>query len=182
MRLAHLVLRVTLNLPVHVVCLELVRDLDVQVTVVLLAWPGVKDTGYALTLLDGQDVLEVEDSLFPVGVLCVGASGELDGLVASGELNVEPRDDGVDEVGAANLQAVRHVEGQVGDGTGVKIESEDGGGVGDDGLDVDGVDEGLGHGGGLERAVVEAPDVVPDSYATYIQSSPPCTRRPRYQP
>jgi hypothetical protein len=136
--LAHLVLRVTRNLPVHVFCLELVRDLDVQVTVVLLAWPGVEDTGYALTLLDGKDVLEVEDGLFPMGVLCVGAGGELDGLVAGGELNVEPRDDGVDEVGAANLQTVGHVEGEIGDGAGVEVEGEHGRRVGDDGLDVNG--------------------------------------------
>jgi hypothetical protein len=160
--LAHLVLSVTRDLPVHILRLKLVRDLDVQVAVVLLARPSVKHTGYSLALLDGQDVLEIKYSLFPVRVLCVWAGRELDRLVASSKLNVEPGDDGVNKVAAANFEAVGHVEGKVGDRACVEIEGEDGRGVGDDGLDVDGVDEGLGHGSGLEGGVVEAPDVVPD--------------------
>jgi hypothetical protein len=160
--LAHLVLRRAGDLPVHVLGLELVGELDVEVAVVLLAGPRVEDTGDVLALLDSEHVLEVEDGLFPVRVLCVRARGELDGLVARGELNVEPRNDGVDEVAAAHLEAKGAVEGQVGDGASVEVEGQDGRGVGDDGLDVDGVDEGLSHGGGLERRVVEAPDVIPD--------------------
>ena len=50
-------------------------------------------------LLDCQDVPKVEDGLLPVSVLCVGPGGELDGLVAGAELDVEPGDEGVDEVG-----------------------------------------------------------------------------------
>jgi len=42
-----------------------------------------------------------------VGVLGVGSGGEADGLVAGGELDVEPRDDGMDEVAAARLELVR---------------------------------------------------------------------------
>jgi hypothetical protein len=180
---------------VHILRLELVVDLDVEIAVVLLAGPRVEHTGYALALLDCQDVLEVEDGLLPVRVLCVRARGELDGLVAGGKLNVEPRNHGVDKVAAAHLEVKWAVEGEVGNGARVEIEGKDGGGVGDDGLDVDGVDEGLSHGGGLEGGVVEAPDVVPDwrpmsvfhsvksrLSKTYIQSSPPCTRRPRYRP
>lgn len=146
----------------HIFSVEFVRDGDVEVAVVLLARSGVEDTGDGLALFDGQDVLEVEDGLFPVGVLCVWAGGELDGLVAGGELNVEPGNDGVDEVAAADFEAVRTVEGEICDGAGVEVEGDDGGGVGDDSLDVDGVDEGLGHGGGFERRVIEAPDVIPD--------------------
>ena len=126
-------------------------------------------------------------------VLCVRTSGEADGLVAGGELDVEPGDDGVDEVAAADFHVEGAVEGEVGDGAGVEVKGDDRGGVGDDSLDVDGVDEGLGNGGCLEGGVVEAPDVVPDCLismlaaeselcSAYIQSSPPCSRHPRYQP
>ena len=39
---------------------------------------------------------------------------------------------------------------------------DDSAGVGDDGFELDGVDEGFGEGGAFERGVVEAVDVVPD--------------------
>lgn len=146
--------------------------------------------------LDGEDVLEVEDGLLPVGVLGVGTGGELDGLVAGGELDVEPRDHGVDVVGAAHGEGEGELEGEVCDGAGVQVDGDDRSGVGDNGLELDGVDEGLGESGVLQRAVVEAPDVVPDCRKTismvsnfehrvgetYSQSCPPCSRRPQYQP
>lgn len=178
----------------HIVRVELVRDLDIQITVVLLAGLILQHTSDSLAFLDRQDVLEVEDGLLPMCVLCVGPGGEADGLVAGGEFNVEPGDDGVDKVAAADLELEGQVEGEIRDGAGVEVEGDDGGGVGDDGFDVDGVDEGLGHGGRLQGAVVEAPDIVPDYghesvwngekrlWVTYSQSSPPCSRHPRYQP
>jgi len=82
--------------------------------------------------------------------------------VAGRELNVEPGDQGVHVVGAADGEGVGEVEGEIGDLTGVEIEGDERCGVGDDGLKVDSVDEGLGQGGALEGGVVEAPDVVPD--------------------
>ena len=94
-------------MPVHVVRVQLVVDGDVEITVVLLAGLVLQDTGDGLALLDCQDVLQVEDSLLPVCVLCVRASGELDGLVAAGELDVEPCDQGVDKVVAADLELIR---------------------------------------------------------------------------
>jgi hypothetical protein len=149
-------------LPVHVFRVELVVDGDVEITVVLLGGLVLEHTGDGLTLLDGQDVLEVEDGLLPVGVLCVGPSGELDGLVAAGKLDIEPGDQGVDEVVAADLNLVRKLECEICDCALVEVEGDDGGRVGDDGLDVNGVDKGLCQGSVLERAVIEAPDVVPD--------------------
>jgi hypothetical protein len=92
----------------------------------------------------------------------VGTRGEADGLVAGGELDVEPGDKGVDEIVTLDAKVEGNVEGEVGGGAGVEIEGEDGGRVGDDGLELDGVDEGLGEGGLLEGSVVEAVDVVPD--------------------
>jgi hypothetical protein len=162
LRLAHLVLGVARYLPVHILRLELVRNLDVQIAVVLVTWPCVEHTGDGLALLNRQDVLEVKHCLFPVSVLCVGPCGELDGLVACSKLDVEPGNDGVDKVGTTDFETVGHVEGEVGDGARVEIEGENRRWVCDNGFDVDSVDEGLGHGGGFERGVVEAPDVVPD--------------------
>ena len=90
----------------HVVRLELVVDSDVEIAVVLLAGLVLKNTGDSLAFLDGQNVLEVENSLLPVGVLCVGTSRELDRLVAACELDIEPGNQSVDEVAAADLKLV----------------------------------------------------------------------------
>ena len=129
---------------------------------VLLAGLVFQFANNLFALLDGQDVPQVENGLLPVGVFSVWAGGELDGLVASRELDIKPGDDCVDEVGASGLELVGEAEGEVFHGALVQVEGYDGGRVGNDGLEVDGVDEGLGHGGGLERGVIEAPDVVPD--------------------
>lgn len=129
--------------PVGVAGLEVVVNLNVEVATVLVVGPDVELALDLLAVLDGEDVLDVEDGLLPVGVLGVGAGGEADGLVASGEVDVEPRDEGVDEVVALGRQGEGGVEGEVGGGAGVEVEGEDGDGVGDDGLEVNGVDEGL---------------------------------------
>jgi hypothetical protein len=194
--LAHLVLALATDSTALVVGRGLVLKGDVEVAVVVLVRGAGKHALDLLAGLDGEDVLEVEDGLLPVCVLGVGTGGELDGLVAGGELDVEPRDHGVDVVGAAHGEREGQLEGEVRDGAGVKVDGNDSGGVGDDGLELDGVDEGLGEGGVLQRAVVEAPDVVPDwkkrlawlskferrAGETYSRSCPPCSRRPRYRP
>lgn len=161
-RLAHLVLAAAAGGAAVVVGLRLVVDRDVEVAAVVPVGLAGELTLDLLAGLNGENVLEVEDGLLPVGVLGVGTGGEADGLVAGGELDVEPCDHGVDVVGAADGEGEGQLEGQVGDSAGVEVEGEDGGRVGDDRLELDGVDQRLGEGGVLERAVVEAPDVVPD--------------------
>ena len=194
--LAHLVLAATADRAARVGGRGLVGESDVEITAVVVVRRADELTVDLLAGLDGEDVLEVEDGLLPVGVLGVGTGGELDGLVAGGELDVEPRDHGVDVVGAAHGEGEGELEGEVCDGAGVQVDGDDRSGVGDNGLELDGVDEGLGESGVLQRAVVEAPDVVPDCRKTismvsnfehrvgetYSQSCPPCSRRPRYQP
>lgn len=105
--LAHLVCSGAFSLPVHVVCVELVVNGDVEITVVLLAGLVLENAGNGLTLLDCQHVLQVEDGLLPMGVLGVRSGGELDGLVAASEFDIEPRDQGVNEVVAADLELIR---------------------------------------------------------------------------
>ncbi|KFY20163.1 hypothetical protein V493_07733, partial [Pseudogymnoascus sp. VKM F-4281 (FW-2241)] len=108
-----------LGLPCNVLGLELVRDLDVEVTRVLLVGLVDEDTLDLLALLHGQDLAQVEDGLLPVSVLGVWAGGEANGLVAGGEVDIEPRDEGVHEVVAAGLEDKGGGEGKVGDGAGV---------------------------------------------------------------
>ena len=161
-RLAHDVGAFALSLATLLVGLERILNLDVQISSVAIVGLAEKSTVELLAGLDGEVVVEVEDGLLPVGVLCVGAGAELDGLVAGGEFNVEPGDQSVNVVGAANGEGVRKVEGEIGDLAGVEVEGDERSGVGDDSLKVDSIDEGLGESGALEGSVVEAPDVVPD--------------------
>ena len=109
-----------------------------------------------------KNIAQVEDSLLPVGVLGVGAGGEVDGLVASAELNVEPGDESVDEVGALGAESVGNLEGKVGGGDGVEVEGDDRARVGDESLHLNGVHEGLVESNLLHRAIVKSVDVVPD--------------------
>ena len=100
--LTHLVLAVAFGDAARVLRVHLVVDLDVEVSSVVLVGLAAESALDGLTGLDGQDVSQVEDGLFPVGVLGVWASAESHGLVAGREFNVEPSDHGVDVVGAAD--------------------------------------------------------------------------------
>jgi hypothetical protein len=162
LRLAHDIGALALGAATLLGGLESVLDLDVQISSVSVVGLAEKSAVELLAGLDGEVVVEIENGLLPVRVLGVGAGRELDGLVAGREFNVEPGDDGVDVVGAADGEREGKVECEVGDGAGVEVDGDEGDGVGDDGLEVDSVDEGLGEGGALEGGVVEAPDVVPD--------------------
>jgi hypothetical protein len=181
--------------PTRILRLHLIINRNIQISPIILVGPAAQLAAHGLPSFHGQDVGEVEDGLLPVGVLGVGSGAEADGLVAGGELDVEPGDQGVDVVGAADGQAEGQAEGQVFGGDFVQVEGQDGAGVGDDGFELDGVDEGLGEGGDFEGRVVEAVDIVPDcctesvccsslsgSNAAHSQSSHPCTRHPQYQP
>jgi hypothetical protein len=143
--LAHLVLALAADRAALVVGLSLVLETNVEVAGVVLVGGAREHALDLLAGLDGENVLEVENGLLPVCVFGVGTG-----------------DHGVDVVGAAHGEGEGELEGEVCDGAGVEVDGDDRGGVGDDGLELDGVDEGLGEGGVLQRAVVEAPDVVPD--------------------
>lgn len=84
-------------------------------------------------------------------VFCVWASGESDRLVACGEVNVKPSNQSVDEVIATAVESEWVGESEISGCAGVEIEGYDGGRIGHNGLDLDGVDEGLGECGLLER-------------------------------
>lgn len=160
--LAHLVLANTCAGPVGVFRIQLVLDLDVKVATVLLIRAADQRAVHLFTLLDCEHVLEVEHRLLPVSVFCVWASREGNGLVACREFNVKPSHKSVNEVVAAGSQVKWYAVGQVGNSALVQVEGEDTCGVGNNGLHLDGVDEGLGEGSCLERGVVETVNIVPD--------------------
>lgn len=146
----------------RVFSLEVVRDIDVKVTLVLVIGTVLKLAGNSLRLLNGENITQVEDSLFPVGVLGVGTSGKADWLVAGAELNVEPGNQGVNEVGALRNQTVRNTECEIGRGNSIQVECDDRARVGDQGLHLHSVDQRLGESDLLHRTVVKAVDIVPD--------------------
>jgi len=90
------------------------------------------------------------------------SGGEADGLVAGGEVDVEPCDKRVDKIISAAVEGEGGGKSQVGGRAGVEVEREDGGGVRNHGFDLDGINKGFGERSLLEGGVVEAVDVVPD--------------------
>jgi hypothetical protein len=149
-------------LAVWVVGIQLVLDLDVEISWVLGVRSAVKNTTNLLALLDSKDFTEVEDGLLPVSVLGVWASGETDWLVASGEVNVEPRNKSMDKVISSAVEDEWGCESEVGNGAGVEVEGEDCGWVGNNSLDLNCVDKRLSKSSLLERRIIEAVDVIPD--------------------
>lgn len=90
------------------------------------------------------------------------AGREAYGLVAGGEVDVEPGNERMDEVIPTAVKCERNGEGQVSGRARVEIESENGGRVGHNSLDLNRVNKGLREGSVLEGSVVKAIDVVPD--------------------
>jgi len=95
-------------------------------------------------------------------VFRVRARRELDRLVASAELNIEPSDDSMDEVISSCAQVEWPTEGQVFDRDSIEVEADQRVRVSHDCLHLHGVDKWLCERSLLERAVVKAPNVVPD--------------------
>lgn len=108
--LAHLVLAVTVCNALGIVRLQLVINCNVQITVLDVVGSAFELTLDVLAGFDGENVCEVEDGLLPVRVLGVWASAEAHGFVAGGELDVEPRDQGVHVVGSADRDVVWKLE------------------------------------------------------------------------
>lgn len=141
---------------------KFVRDVDVQISLVLVIGAVLEPTGDSLIFLNGEHIAQVENGLFPVSVLGVRASGETNGLVTGAELNVEPSNQCVDEVRTLGSELVGHTEGKVGRGNSVQVEGDDRARVSDQSLHLHGVNQGLGESDLLHRTVVKAIDIVPD--------------------
>lgn len=123
---------------------QLVRNLDVEIALVLVVGLVHEDAAYLFSLLHGQDFSEVEDGLFPVCVFGVRACGEADGFMACCEVDVEPGDEGMYEVVSSNIESEGRGESKVGGFAGVEVEGQDSSWISDHGFDFDSVHEWLG--------------------------------------
>ena len=142
--------------------IELVRDGNIEVTLVLVIRLVLQHSGNNLALFHSKDITQIEDSLFPVSVLGMRAGRESDGLVACGEVDIKPGNQSVDEVVALSRKGEGGLERGVRCLDSVKVKGNDGARVADNSLHFDSVDKRLGKSNLLHWAVVEAPHIVPD--------------------
>lgn len=142
--------------------LELIVDLDIQVALVLRIGFVGKEASNHLALLDSEDLTYVEDSLFPMCVFRMWAGGKSDRLVARAEIDIEPCDQGVDEVVPVGPEGELLGECKVCCGNSVEINGEYWARIGDQGFQFDCIDQRLSKSDFLHRRIVEAINVVPD--------------------
>jgi hypothetical protein len=135
---------------------------NIKISPVAVVGSAAELAAHALTSLCRQHVGEVEDGLLPVRILGMRACAESHRLVAGAELDVEPCDEGVHVVGTSNREIEWEAEREIGGCDGVEVQCDHCTRVGDDSLELHGVDERFGKGGKLERCVVEAVDIIPD--------------------
>jgi len=98
--LAHFKVAVFLALTVNT--LESVIYVDIQITRVALVRGATNGSTNLFASLDSNSLGCIENSLLPVSVLGVGSGGESYGLVASGEGDVEPSNEGMDVIVASS--------------------------------------------------------------------------------
>ena len=96
-----------LGYPPRLLSFGLVVKRNVQIPAVRIVGSTGQLSTYRLTRLDRQNIGEVEDRLLPMGVLGVWPSAEAHWLVAGGELDVKPGDQGVNVVGSSDVQLER---------------------------------------------------------------------------
>lgn len=94
----HFILTAALGSTCFIFCLKGVRDLNVQIPLVFLIRLIVQEPSDTFIFLNCKDFPNIEHSLLPVGVLGVGSSGKSNFFVAGCEIDIEPRDDRVDEI------------------------------------------------------------------------------------
>lgn len=158
-RYLHLVNHLSLR---GLVTLHLVVDLDVEITIVAVVGRTRQCALDDVSVRDGQCLWGVEHCLLPVSVLGLWAGAELDGLVASGELDVEPSKEGVDVVVTGSLELEGNLEGEVLLLDGTDVDVLDGTWLRNNSLEVYAVDQWFTESDVLDTRVVKSINVVPD--------------------
>lgn len=102
-------------------------------------------------------------------------SAESDRFMAGSEIDIEPCNKSVDEIVTTNIKLEWRGESEIFLGACVEIEGKNCGRVGNDSLNLDGVDERFGESGSLERRIIEAINVVPDFYTLVCVHSRKCS-------
>jgi len=106
--------------------------------------------------------MEIEHGLLPMGVLSVRACRELDRLMAFGELDIEPSDEGMNKVVPADIEGERSFESEVRGVNRIEVERDDGGRISHDSFHVNRIHQRLTHCSCFEWSVVETPNIIPD--------------------
>lgn len=162
MSLTHPVLAGTSRFPSRIKSFELVIDFDVQVTLVFGIGLVREEACDILALFDSKYFTNIEDSLFPMCVLRVRTSGKPNWFVAGTEINVEPRNQGVNEIVSIAPQIEWLGECQISGRDSVKVDCEDWAGIGDQSFQFHCVDQRLCQGDLFHGRVIEAVNVIPD--------------------
>ena len=72
----HFVIKTAFSEPALVVCLELIRDRDVKIPLLLLVRFACQESCHLFVLFDSQDISEIEDGLLPMGIFAMRTGGE----------------------------------------------------------------------------------------------------------
>lgn len=135
----HFVTGSSTGTPRHIISLKLVRNHYIQIAFLNLVWLAAENTTNLFTFLYSENFAEIEDGLFPVGVLCVRAGRESNGFVAGGEIDIKPCNYSMDKVVSLNVKEELTRVCKVFGCAGVEVEFEDFVGIGNNGFDIDDV-------------------------------------------
>ena len=116
-----------------------------------------------LALLNIEVIVSIEDDLFPVGGLVIGASGEFDFIGEFIEVDIEPSDYTVNSVTAEEIELIGGSEVKVLFLDSVKIDFHDFAVRGVDGVFLADINNGLRHHGRLDALHVDVVDFVPEA-------------------
>ena len=141
---------------------QLVIDLDVKITFVLCIWLVCQISCHTLTFLHCKYFAKIENSLLPVRIFGMWAGRESNRFVTGGKINVEPGDEGVNEIISLATETVGSGKGEFSSCDRVEIDCEYRTWISDKGFHLDCVDQWLGQSVVFHRREVEAIDVVPD--------------------
>lgn len=115
----------------------MIRDLDVEVALILIIGFVHEDASDLLSLLYSQDFSEIEDSLLPVGIFGMWTCRKADGFVACGKVDIEPGYQSMYEVISADIEGEGRGEGEVAGLASIKVECKNGSWVGNHSFDFD---------------------------------------------
>ena len=159
---SHLVFGSSRTFTYGIVCLQPIRNLDIQIPWFLGISLAHKHAADRLTFFYCQDITQVEDTLFPVRIPRMRTSGEFDGYMAGGKIDVEPCDDSMYEIASLNIEGEWDGECEILKSDGVEVENKDAGWVCNACFEFDSVNEWFRQSSISKRREVEAVDVVPN--------------------
>lgn len=158
----HFVLQLSCSSSAFIHCFELVGQRYVQIPWFLVIGLAGESSGDQFPFLDFQNLSQVKDGLFPVRILGMWASGELDGLVTSAKLDVKPGNQRMNKVIPLTSQSKGQFECQILFLDLVEVDSVYDVRICHASFHFNSVDKWLGQCGILQWSEVKAIDIVPD--------------------